>query len=267
MYDLDPACFTGRGFTAAHGSQSLDFDFKILRKFEHRFDRLRAVVIPLSYFGLFNTLTTGQEPWRVKNYVLYYHLNVATSFTEYFELLSRTFNYNVRRLAVCYLKGEGGLPCTALGGVKVYEPQDLGLGSEVARQQTQPALFSTGTMRIFTKNILTLETILEWCRQRRVRIVLFSPPAYETFRRNVNPVQWALIVRTARALADRYDTCSFVDFSSDSSFAAADFSDATHLSETGARKLTLLINAIIIADTGRDGGSSPETIRSRTSKN
>ncbi len=249
FYGLDPIYFTTNTFNASHPSQSLDFDVKILKKYENKFNSLHTIVIPISYFLLYNNLATGLESWRVKNYVLYYAMNTARSYKDYFEILGNNFNLNLVRLVLYYIKGNRSfrcLNCTTLGRVKDYiDPQDLlKVGKRSAQEQTKD-IYSDKNVIVFKANVLTLNSIITWSRKKNVKVVLFTPPAYGTYRHYLNPEQLRIAVDSAREIASKNENCIYVNLLNDTTFVASDFYDAHHLSEAGAKKLSMLINDII----------------------
>ncbi len=69
-YGVNPEYFTKPCFNLANISQSLNFDLELLKKHENEFSNLKTVIIPISYFSLFETLEEGDESWRVKNYTI-----------------------------------------------------------------------------------------------------------------------------------------------------------------------------------------------------
>ena len=67
FYGVNPEYFSKKTFNAAYVSQSLDLDFEILNAYNSKLKKLKTVIIPISYFSLFETLETDIEKWRIKN--------------------------------------------------------------------------------------------------------------------------------------------------------------------------------------------------------
>jgi hypothetical protein len=72
------------------------------------------------------------------------------------------------------------------------------------------------------------------------------PPAYETYRDNLNRAQLTLTIQKTTDIANSNSNCTFINLMADTTFKATDFYDADHLNEIGARKLSLLINGIVV---------------------
>ena len=58
FYGLNPEYFSKKTFNAAYVSQSLDLDYEILKKYDSKLKNLKTVIVPISYFSLFETLDT-----------------------------------------------------------------------------------------------------------------------------------------------------------------------------------------------------------------
>lgn len=75
--------------------------------------------------------------------------------------------------------------------------------------------------------------------------MLLTPPAFDTYRQNLNQEQLKITINTTSDICSKYNNCIYVNLLSDTNFAATDFYDADHLSEIGAKKLSVLVNEII----------------------
>lgn len=249
-YGLNPEYFKSNTFNASHISQSLNFDYEILNKYKHQFRNLKTIVLPISYFTLYGKLESGGESWRVKNYVLYYGLNSSTSFTDSYEILSNRLKLNIKRLVKYYLLGDSNITCNNLGWGTRYNSnyaRDLKkTGISAAKRHTREDINSIKYRQIFDENILILNSILQWGKNNGVKILLLTPPAYETYRKNLNAEQLNSTISTTAEICSKYENCIYENLLDDSSFVAEDFYDADHLSEVGAKKLSELINLRII---------------------
>ena len=77
-----------------------------------------------------------------------------------------------------------------------------------------------------------------------------TPPAFKTYLKELNKRQLDLTIETAQGLASDYKNCVYLNLIKDTSFEAKDFYDADHLNEIGAKKLSLIVNNLIL---NRDG--------------
>jgi hypothetical protein len=61
FYGIDPIYFSTNTFNASNVSQSLRFDFEILKKYQNEFANLETIVLAISYHSLLCTPFLGQE--------------------------------------------------------------------------------------------------------------------------------------------------------------------------------------------------------------
>lgn len=245
FYGINPEYFSSNTFNASHISQSLNYDFEILKKYQEQFKNLKTIILPISYFTLFGKLEAGSESWRVKNYIIYYDLNSSKSLIDYSEVLSNRINVNVKRIASYYVLGNSTISCTDLGWGTSYNSKnarDLAETGKTAAMRHTREINSDKYQQIFQENIFNLESIIQWSNKNNVKILLLTPPAFKTYRQNLNQEQLKITINTTSDICSKYDNCIYDNLLSDTNFVATDFYDADHLSEIGAKKLSVLQN-------------------------
>lgn len=246
FYGFNPEYFSSNTFNASHISQSLNYDFEILKKYQDQFKNLKTIILPISYFTLFGKLEAGSESWRVKNYIIYYDLNTSKSLINYSEVLSNRINVNIKRIASYYVLGNSTISCTDLGWGTRYNSKNVRdlaeTGKTAAKRHTRDDINSDKYQEIFNDNILILNSIIEWCNKKNVNVLLLTPPAFETYRQNLNQEQLKITINTTSEICSRHENCIYENLLSDTNFVAVDFFDADHLSDIGAKKLSELIN-------------------------
>jgi hypothetical protein len=249
FYGFNPEYFRSNTFNASHISQSLNYDFEILNKYQDKFKNLKTIVLPISYFTLYGKLEAGSESWRVKNYIIYYGLSSSKSLVDYSEVLSNRININIKRIASNYILGNSTISCTDLGWGTSYKSKNARdlteTGKTAASRHTREDINSDKYQDIFNDNILILESIIQWSKDNDVKVLLLTPPAFETYRQNLNQEQLKITVNTASDICSKYENCKYYNLLTDTNFVAIDFFDADHLSEIGAKKLSVLINGKI----------------------
>ncbi len=248
LYGLNPEFFSSNTFNASHSSQSLDYDYKIFKKYQSEFKNLKTIVLPISYFSLYFKLETGVEPWRVKNYTLYYDIN-SHNIVSYSEILSHKLSKNVKRLLSYFIFGNSAISCTNLGWSMNYnskKAQDLLETGKTAAKRHINYINSDKNQQIFQENILILESIMQWSNKNNVKILFLTPPAFETYCQNLNLEQLNVTIKTITGICSNYNNCIYFNLLSDPNFVSEDFYDADHLSEIGAEKLSKIINKKIL---------------------
>ena len=243
FYGINPADSSLNGFNASYISQSLDYDFEILKMYSNNWSNLEYIVIPISYASLYYRLAGGDESWRVKNYNIYYGMKTSRKFVDYMETLSNKLKVNLDRLYSYYICGIPNVTCSDLGwGVKCNSKnrKNLDKTGEIAAKR------HTGKDRkYFKENMDVVRAMIEFARGRNVKVLLCTLPAYRSYVEHLDGSQMAQTVCAMDELAQAYKNCRYVNLLEDKSFTEADFYDADHLNEIGARKLTLKLDGII----------------------
>ncbi len=248
FYGIDPDYLSGDAFNLSHPSQTLEFDEKLILKYENQLTSLKTLYLPISMFTLYGRLEDSVENWRENNYSLYYGIHTGYGLGQYIELFARKFKINVGILYAYYLKGEQDLVCSRLGWGIAYSPgkmRDLELTADDAvRRHTNFNIHSPKYREIFEENVATLKRIISWADKRNVKVILLTLPAYKTYRENphLNSEVVERTIETAESVARTFGNCDYLNLYDSDSFTIADFYDADHLNHDGAEKLTRILN-------------------------
>ena len=240
-YGINPDFISGNSFNGSHISQSINLDFEILKKYKNNWDELEYLIIPIDYFTLFSRLRTGIEYWRVKNYNLYYDIQMSNKLSENSEVLSINVNSNIRRIGSYYILNKIPITCSELGygNINVKSKDLVETGKTAALRHT------TKDFSKLNESIKILEEILDWASKNNTKIIFYTTPAYTTYVSNLNASQLELTMNTIKKLVENNTNCSYFNLFEDSDFYASDFSDADHLNQEGAKKLSLKLDELI----------------------
>gem|GEM_PF-82365 len=248
FYGLNPVYFRQKTFNAAYLTQSLDYDYEIIKKYQKDFRHLKTIVLDISYFSLYSRLETS---FWIKNYVLYYGMyHTAGSLTHYFEILSNSGHSNYIRFYQYYLKHNINLHSSALGWGDDYtyaRHRDLVITGKKAAETHARDIYSERSKANFETNRNILDSIVNWAMQRNVAVILVTAPAFKSYRDALDTAQWNTTLKAAEQLAAAYSNCRYYNLSGDTAFEANDFFDADHLNETGAKKFSVMIDEKIQA--------------------
>ncbi|MDR0570914.1 MAG: hypothetical protein LBG71_06830 [Clostridiales Family XIII bacterium] len=257
LHGVNPDYFSLDGFNLANTSQSLDLDYEMLKKYGAELGGLKYVVVSVSYFSMFARMEGGSEEWRLKNYILYYGLDVggaAWSPSNRFEILNGTMLQKVQRAYRYLFKRASLLEVTAKG----YMPnaavaQSLEkTGAEAASRHTNP---DTG---MFARNKEVVEEIISWCEERRVELIFVTLPAHRAYSGKLDRSQWEATVSYMESLAGSHGRVRYYNLLEDGRFTDGCFYDADHLNDKGAEKLTRFLDGVIM---GMEGPAGPRTQR------
>jgi len=241
-YGIDPK-YIKSSFNAGHVSQSLDYDFEILKKYQDNWTRLKYIVIPIDYFSLYSRLENDIDSWRVKNYKIYYHIDRDHQIFNNAEMLSNNLEINLKRLYGYYLKKESDISCTPLGWGVSYNSKkhkDLIKTGTLAAERHSAKNYDQ-----FKENIAVLNRIISFAERKKIRVVLFTSPAYHSYVSHLNKKQLRQTLAVANSISRIHTSTKYFNLLQDSTFHADDFYDGDHLNEIGAKKLSLKMSNII----------------------
>lgn len=244
-YGINPEYINKSSFNAAYISQSLDYDYKILQKYNDKLSSLKYIVLPISYFTFFSTLKNSGESWRVKNYIIYYGMKDSDNYKGHSEVLSNKLSINMDRIKSYYIDQKLNRSCSDLGWGIDYNSvrkNDLEKSGEYA------ALRHTNLdTSLMQENKAVLQLVLEYAKKKNIKVLLFTPPAYKSYVTKLNENQLRSTHAGIDELLRKYPHVHYRDFMTDTSFIPFDFYDADHLNERGAEKLTRQIDSLINA--------------------
>lgn len=238
FYGINPAFFSNKTFNAAYVSQSLDLDYEILKKYDSKLKNLQTVIIPISYFSLFETLETDIEKWRIKNYVLYYGLENKYQFTDNFESLNNHITRNIKKIVKHYAFNTSFITTSNLGwgtnfNAKTKKPFK---GAFTAKKHT------VKNFNLYAENLKSVHKIITLCKKNKINIVFLTTPTHQSYYQNLNKIQLEKTTKTISELVKKNPNCNYLNLLKSEVFTNKDFYDADHLNEIGAEKLSILLN-------------------------
>ncbi len=245
-FGINPEYISRKSFNGAHISQSLNFDLAILEKYKDRLKKLRYIIVPIDYFSMYSTLEGGVENWRVKNYNIYYDISKYGNYWSGFEIFNGKLPSNISRAKSYLFNGKSDITCNKFGFGTTYNSKDskdlIETGKTASKRHTKELENNQTT---FSKNIKTINSIIEFANSRNIKIIFITCPAYSSYRENLNPIQLDNSVNIIKRLSAKNTNTDYYNFLTDKTFIADDYYDADHLNEIGAKKLTLKIDSII----------------------
>ena len=239
MAGLNPDHFSKSAFNASYVSQSLDMDFYIYKKYESQLNNLQYIILPISYFSFFERLETISEYWRIKNYVLYYGLDISSKIRDHSEVIGNKLGFNARRFFNYYILHQDPFSCKPNGWRERHWESDL----EIEKSGKERAQIHTvKDTACFSENVEFLKSLIESARAKNVHVILYTSPAYKTYVENLEPEQLSRTIDAATDIAESYSNVSYYNLLSDPTFVEADYYDADHLNTVGAKRLSLFMN-------------------------
>ena len=244
-FGLDPIYYESKAFNAAYVSQTMDCDFEIFAKYNTHMSQLKTVIFALSYFSMFDRITQTGESWRIKNYFLYYDIDLGSMvFYKKNEILGQKFAVNMDRLFKYYVKKESLTTSSELGWGASYKSEDSKdlyiTGKEAAKRHK-----SVIDPLMVSNYADLLDRLVGLCSQRNIQVVFITLPAFQSYRENLDSEQLDITFTIANDIAQKHENCSYINLLADTSFIDEDFYDGDHLNEIGTKKLSLMVNKII----------------------
>ena len=251
-YGINPDYFSFDGFNFSNVSQSLDLDYALLEKYGGKLKNLDYIIIPISYFSLFGSLSTGIEQWRIKNYYIYYGImpyKYSFSINNIFEILNGTMTSNIKRIYSYYKDKPLQITVSCNGFGLNYSSKIKNNMEETGKTAALRHTVNDEKLYEYLEyNKGVMEKIIEWCKNKRIKLIFVTLPAYYTYRDKLNIDQLSTMTNYMNQIIKNYNNAYYYNFLDDDSFMEGDFFDADHLNEIGAMKITKKINNIITAD-------------------
>jgi len=220
--------------------------------YRNRLKNLNVVILPVSYFSLWHKLSGDKESQRrVKNYVLYYGIDAKPRrFADGYELLNGRPIMNLHRFYNWYFRNRDDIVCTPLGRGEDFNGTLTVTGLEradkkEARRARTRSVSSESDSAVFAENLKIMDKFAEICRHNNIRLMLLTTPIHHTSNENSDAARWAVINKTVNDFARSHEGVIYIDLREDPDFTAEDFHDASHLNESGAKKLSLKLAGYI----------------------
>ena len=241
-YGVDPAQFNSETFNLAYVSQSLFFDYLLLEKYIDSLPELNDVVLMIAHASLTYMFSEGEESWRKFNYYRYYDITPPYNHwyhKYYLEILNLPIQRSIKKVYQYHLKNKSPISCTASGWCDEYHMENsLDLektGEEEADKHDSPSLD-------FSWNLDILKNIIEICAARNIRVHAINFPTYTSYRENLNPVKYKMIIDTCSWLSREFENVYHLKIDGDARFTEKYFYDGDHLNDAGALKCSQLVN-------------------------
>lgn len=231
---INPKFLEQPAFNAAMVSQSLDYDLKILEKYESNLHNLETIILPISYHSLFSSLKTGVENWRAPYYNIYYKIGNPLKF----EILSRKGSSSLLKMFDFYFLDVKFIKTDSLG----WSPRSLKVDVEELNSSGIKAAQRHTKDNFDLFQLENLNKINALANRNNWKLVLVTFPVYGSYIENLNKEQLKLAIYQCQEMAKLNDNVIYFNLINADTFNAIDFYDADHLNKDGANKLSRLLN-------------------------
>jgi hypothetical protein len=238
FYGVNPEYFSKQTFNAAYVSQTLDLDEELLHHYKDKLTNLETVIIPISYFSLFETLETDVEKWRLKNYILYYGFENKYHFTANFETLKPDILLNLKKVVKHYVLNKSFITSSNLGWGTNFNSKER----KKFEAQYTAKKHTVNNFKLFDGNLKNIQKIIEFCQKKNIKILFITTPTHLSYYKNLNQIQLSKTIKTINELVQNNQNCSYLNLLKSDKFITSDFYDADHLNDIGAKKLSLMLD-------------------------
>jgi hypothetical protein len=246
---LNPQYFSNFTFNTAINSQPLSIDWDILKKYNSQFKNLKTIIVPISYLSLYGDSKNMWFQTALKNYPIYFKININHPIKDRFEFFNFSRKAIIKKLYQYYILKKPILTSSESGWNNLESEssyQNLQkIGLEKAKAHSIENIASEKNQEVFNQNVLILDSILNWSKERNIKLVLITTPTFDSYCNNINDYQWNQTVRKCEELAAENSNCIYINLFKDNRFKANDFYDPDHLSTSGAKKLSEIVNQLI----------------------
>lgn len=238
-YGIDPLLIDKKSFNASHVSQSLAYDYEILRKFNPNWKKLKIIAIPISYFSLHFNVEGGKEAWREKNYCIYYDIYRSKKWINYFEISANSVKTNYTILNDNITKNKDLLKCSPLGW-KLHD--SILYKKDIQKNAIRSAKRHTYNVpKNLKNNLKIIDLFITFARNNNCKLYFYTAPVTQKYFELLSQKQLDQTHFEIGKLVDN-KTIFYKDFMAEPNFVDADFYDADHLNPKGAAKFSKIIN-------------------------
>jgi len=242
LFGVNPADLRGVVFNLSQINQSVYYDQALLLKYLDRMPHLQQILWCIPSTSLWQSLDLTPDYWRDYFYFHFWDLNSPYISWKSPMRYSYVALYGTDKVLEYLGKGlRVNLSDTIdeHGWLHAHGNSDS-LGEGPGRRHA--ALHSTyfAHEAAYRDNRRRLHEMLELCRSKKIRMILFECPLLPYYKDHLNPKMIAQTRQVLEEMSRQYHI-PYLDYSSDSVFHAADFYDDDHLNVGGANKFTPLL--------------------------
>lgn len=244
FYAVQPKYLSGVSFNLACPNQRLENDLSLLNYWSNRFKNLKTIVCNISYFTWFTPGIEIVAPDCCRYYNLYMDSDLYNdcSFNNNFEISNPKQALLVLKAFILNEHTADGT-CDELGNsnLNTLSNKDMKQWEKGEFNKTIINHHTFKTREYVPQNYSYLEKIADYCQKRNVRLVLVTPPAWESYYNNLDNKQLEDMYNLVHKLQKEYNIF-YLDYLKDNRFGIDNFYNESHMSYEGATKFTKILN-------------------------
>lgn len=250
MSGVNPGWLSDSSINIASGNQHHDTDFKLLKTLLPKLTSIKTVVIEASY-SHFELPKNGKNFWKNSLYFKYYDVNCFERFAYFKDKLLFLSNpsFFTEKLEEHYIKNNINSNYNHFGfnyadSYGQFSKLDYDEGKIDAMKRfkinTQPNL------ALFEENTSAFFELLDFLEKENKNVIIVCLPMYKTYVRKRNPEILKRRDSVLKTAMNRYKNIIIVNKETDTlTFQLKNYWNQSHLSPSGAKKFTQLLDSII----------------------
>ena len=243
MYSgIDPRYLTHKAYNYGLPSSSMPYDVFILDKYIDYCKNLKYVILNLSYLSPYYQLERfGDDSRYAMCYHVYLGCHLHSMLSKYgFEVASPA-HASVQIVSLFlnkkYSYDENGF-------TRDREIVERGKWEQMGKEHAISTTESDTTG--FAENMKALDYACALCKEKGIKLFIVTAPMTKFYRNYFDLGQLCKMYSMASVMEEKYSgVVKYLDYLDDVRFTDNDFSDDMHLNNTGAQKLTQMIDVEI----------------------
>ncbi len=252
-HNINPKYIGNGVFNTAIQGRPVVFDVEMAKRYVPEMKSLKIVIMPLDYFRFYfgrdrynprdirPTLTTFYE--NTIRCMYYKYMGFRIDNVLYW---SEFVNSKEDYIARLFKNKEEAIECDSLGYFKLKSSTQRVAGWEY---RCLPQLIDSTKKKDMDLYMVLFDQYKELAAitsQNDVKLILLGTPVFQTYQADMNKGVLVEMQEFVDSLQSIYSNIEYIDYSFDDRFLPEDFSDASHLSFEGAKKLSEIIKKEII---------------------
>lgn len=242
FYGIRPEFFKDKAFNLANVSQGLEEDLFLLKYWNDRYNNLKTVVYPISFYTWFSHgLEAGSESYRCRYYKIYMDCDLYPDFSLYNLELSdfRTAKGKLIKMLRPYT--DPGYDDYGWGNTYKLSGKDMYTWNDGTEAKDAVERHKAKNWENIDCNYSQMSELADFCKTYGIQLVLITTPCWNTYYNHLNKGQLKKMYDLTYQFQKEYNLTYF-DYMKDSRFVADDFYDSNHLSDVGAVKFSNILD-------------------------
>ena len=239
-------------FNLAISARLKEYDAALAEMYVPRMDSLKVIVMAVDYTNFFferqiDNPLSAKAPESLVSSCRCMHTKYMGTRIDPFWYWSEILNSKLNFMSRFWNNRQKLQECDSLGYVKM----DESLRSADWEYKALPSLLdSTKTIdqQSYQEMWENYATVARLAQPKGVRLILVTPPVYQTYKDAINPTVRQDMHHFVEQLHEQYPCVEYYDLLYEEGYLPEDFNDSSHLSDKGAGKFSILLSKLIHKD-------------------